>query len=414
MDKIFNGAKALEYAKAISYPRLVGTAGEKKARAFLQAGLEQMGYAVESRPFTFWPALPLTIVKSVVAVCLASLGILFILEPSWPRLAGYGGLAVGALAMWTAWMYSVFSAHPEIDYSMRMPLISALAPGLSRPWESANILARKKDAKAGSRTRVVFLAHTDTKSQNISIVMRIISVSLMYLGLFGIVIRFALDIFFPLLPLTDHWQAVAAILYLMTLAGGIGVISLRVENESPGSTDNAGSVGVLMHLAEVLASHPIADGIDVRFVLTGAEELGLAGGYAYAHSEAASLWADALHINLDGVGGGGKLMASMETGLLTHYRKRYAKLMDLVTKAAKAAGMELKTLPIVVGGAADHFPLVQNGLAAVTLGQYSSKSWAVHTPADGPDLLNAESMESIGRILLEALKIAGQKADAGH
>ena len=104
-------------------------------------------------------------------------------------------------------------------------------------------------------------------------------------------------------------------------------------------------------------------------------------------------------------------MASMETGLLTRYRKRYSELLSLVKRAARSAGLELKTLPVVVGGAADHFPLVQRGLAAVTLGQYSGKSWAIHTAADGPDLLEAASMESVGRLLLEALKIVAEK---GH
>jgi len=418
MKREFDGKRALHHAEAISSPRLVDTPGETDARQFIRTTLERLGYSVTVRPFRFWPHFPMFFVKALVLFCMALLALLVLAEPAAPAASAAGALAVGALVVWGARKYADYAARIDRDPTSDLPLLRKIFPSVAQRLESANVEAWRTEENRDDDVdfRLTFMAHYDSKSQNLRLSVRVISVALMYAAVAGLVIRLGLDLLVPSLALSGPARAVTWILFAVALAASAGVVALRTANRSPGALDNAGSVGVLLHLAEVLSENPPLDGLRIRFVFTGAEELGLAGAYFHVRDlpSGGAASSSGLHVNLDGVGGGGRLFATMETGLFSGNAGRFPQAIERVRRAASAAGMEIKTLGHVVGGAADHFPLAQKKIPAVTLGQYSRKSWRIHTSQDVPELLDSNELESVGRLLLELIDASTADGEGTH
>ena len=404
MPPDFDGQRALLHARAISYPRMVGSAGEARAREYIRSTLAGLGYDAKVEPFRFFPSFPMTFAKGVAAASLAGLALALVFEPIHPRFAALIALFTGFIAVRGSRRFAAYSERPDLDHSAKWWLRS-LFPRAGLRAESANVTS----ATPGDAEReVVLLAHYDTKSQNISIVTRIACVAALTLGIFVVAGRVALDLIAPSLAESGAARGVTLAVYLLALAGGIGVLSLRVSDRSPGALDNAGSVGVLLHLAELFAQSAPPAGWRIRFVLTGAEELGLAGANAFALALDREPAARRVHLNLDGVGGGGRLYCTMETALFSGNASRYPGTIALATGAANDIGAPIRVLRRVIGGAADHFPLVQRGFPALTIGQYSRASWTVHTDRDRPELLSAAALAEAGRLVLRMIERAAE------
>jgi hypothetical protein len=397
----FDGGKALAYAREIAVPRLVGTDGEARARGTIRGRLAEFGYDARIERFRFFPAFPMFYAKAVSAAALAGLAIAVALEPGAPRLSALIAVATCLVALRGGKRYAEYAAHPDVDHAARRPWLARLFPRLGIAAESANVVATT-GGDAGRE--FVVLAHYDSKSQNIAITTRIACVAGLYLGIVALAARLGADLIAPALAASPvaRWTALA--LYAVALVGGVGVLSLRVTDDSPGALDNAGSVGVVLHLAEILAREAPPKGVRVRFLLTGAEELGLAGAGAHALALDPADAPRLLHVNLDGVGGGGRLYCTMETALFSGNARKFPEVIGLATRAAEAMGSKIRVLKRVIGGAADHFPLVSRGFRALTIGHYSRASRTVHTAADRPELLDADSLAEAGGLVRRVLR----------
>ena len=58
------------------------------------------------------------------------------------------------------------------------------------------------------------------------------------------------------------------------------------QNRSPGTVDNASGVGVLLNLARCLVVKPPTNKVRITFLLSGAEECGMAGALRYIQRHA--------------------------------------------------------------------------------------------------------------------------------
>ena len=79
---------------------------------------------------------------------------------------------------------------------------------------------------------------------------------------------------------------VSTVLYLpiglLALAAAFPLLFLDVGNNSPGAIDNASSVGLVLHLAEVLAQRADwQDKLHLTILIPSAEEMTLMGSVAY-------------------------------------------------------------------------------------------------------------------------------------
>jgi len=242
------------------------------------------------------------------------------------------------------------------------------------------------------------VAHYDSKSQRMPLAARI---ALFMLAISAGLILVALTLL-----------KVSTVFYLpiglLALAAAVPLLFLDAGNNSPGAIDNASSVGLVLHLAEVLAQRADwQDKLHLTILIPSAEELTLMGSVAYvtAHEELLQN-RDRLGrlylLNFDGVG--------IDGDLYTVGRSRSAPTSDRISllRRVQNACAELD-LPLkrfgFVGALFDHIPFAQRGFDAISLIAIGRASRSVHTPADAIDRLHVRGFDQAGRV---ALHVIGQ------
>jgi aminopeptidase YwaD len=160
----------------------------------------------------------------------------------------------------------------------------------------------------------------------------------------------------------------------------------------PGANDNGSGSAVVLELAHELAQRsPSERPLTVRFVLFGAEELGLYGSRFYVSSLADADRAAILGtINLDMVGVGDAW--------------RFGGTEDLVQRALGAADeLGQRALPLrgALSGASDHASFLDAGIPAVFL--YRVEDPTYHTANDRAELVDPTALTQAGTIALDIL-----------
>ena len=406
--RTFDPEKALAWARALSFPRLVGTPGEIQGRDFIRRALGEIGLESRESPFRFYPALSFGILKFLIGVGLLLLVAQRILLSTTPRLGVLAGLAIPlvARALWRR--YRRASAEKLEDRRADYPLLGAFAANAGWQLRSANLIA-DLPVRGEIRRRVVLSGHTDTKSQNMSIVTRGICSILLAIGLYLLPLLLTPGVFWPGY-LTGALGTVWWVLWLLAVISALILLTMKVTNESPGAMDNAGSCALLLETARNLVAEP-PEGVAVRVLFTGGEELGLAGAYHYARTLVDEPhWRDAVHLNYEGVGGASKLLLATGSGPGKQTENEAERALQLAEAACRRAGHRARRLARLVGGEADHIPLLEAGLAAVTFMFSGKKGVNVHTAGDRPELLTAPDFDVAGQITLAAIEILEEEA----
>ncbi|MDQ2767453.1 MAG: M28 family metallopeptidase [Gemmatimonadota bacterium] len=253
-------------------PRPSGGEAERTAREYCAAVLRGVGFDVSERTFelsTFpgkW-GTPLFGV-GVAAVTIAA--------------AREGAMGSGARAL-------------------RILIAGAAVLAVSGRWLGTRGVLDLPFARARSSNLVAtrgapslwLVAHLDSKSQPIPIVVRALAImaSLIFFGVAaGVAVA---QLVVPMPPVV--WFALASIV----LVASLPVMASMVGTRSPGALDNASGVATVLRAAELLPRD-----IEIGVLLTGAEELGLAGARAWAREQnknSETFVAPSSAINVDGV-----------------------------------------------------------------------------------------------------------------
>jgi hypothetical protein len=206
--------------------------------------LAALGYQVESVRFA---AAPRRVMASVVAgaglgwTALALSPFLLIALPGWP-VALVGVAALGMVALVS---HGVAQGHLPIP----VPRV-----------EATNLVGRR-----GSPA-LWLVAHLDSKSQRVSLRVRVVGAVSAIFGSAALLAVLALRVMGPV-----HWGVVLGVVALLLVGGGI--LSLGVPgNLSPGAVDNASGV-----IAALVAAERLRHREDVGVLFTGAEEFGMEG-----------------------------------------------------------------------------------------------------------------------------------------
>lgn len=361
---------ARDAMRAVAKPRLTGSEGASEVDAELRGRLEGMGYEVRELAFSF-SALPgrwgMTILGSIALIGLA-LAALFV-AIGWPIVAL--GVLAGLLVL--------------------DGLLLLLAPWLIRklPWgrvEAANLLATRPNASP----RFLVVAHRDSKSQMVPILLRSaagVAIALVWLALVGLAV----------LGLTTD-IALGTIATVVGVVGGLAALPLVlswVGNDSPGALDNASGVVTLLGVAK-----RSTDDDEVGFLLTDAEELGLAG----ARAAARQIPPVEGIINVDGIDDRGTFRIMERHGF-----PRRGSAPHLATSLFTAAGVldlpvERNDLPL--GIQVDHIPFFDAKLPALTLmrGERSALM-RVHLKGDHAERTTGAGAADAAALVAAALRV---------
>jgi Zn-dependent M28 family amino/carboxypeptidase len=240
------------------------------------------------------------------------------------------------------------------------------------------------------------VAHYDSKSQRMPLVMRITLFMLAIIA--GLIL--------VVLTLLDVSTALYLPIGLLALAAALPLLFLNVENNSPGAIDNASSVGLVLHLAEVLAQRADwQDKLRLTILIPSAEEMTLMGSVAYVTAREAMLHEQDRNgglyvLNFDGIGIDGDLYYVGHSRRLQNDDR--INLLRRVQSACAGLDLPLKRFGFI-GALFDHIPFAQHGFDAISLITVGRASRSVHTPADSIDKLHVRGFDQAGRVALRVI-----------
>ena len=326
---------------------MCGSRGARDVESELRRRFGDLGYEIQELPFSF-SAFPGRYGPSLVGVLLAAVVLgagasLWFGQPEvslwWLGGGAVAGVALGLLA------------RPAIRW---LPI---------QRMHASNWLV----ARPGAVPAYVVVAHRDSKSQPSSLLLRAIAAAA---GPLSLITLTAVAIIETIRP---TW--ITAVLVLPAVAAGLGsglvLIFCYAANRSPGALDNASGLAALLALASRERSR------DVAFLVTDAEELGLAG----AAAACLCVPRHAAIINLDGLDDDGPfhIMDRRVGPPSADARSVVAALLD----AAEELGFRAAHRALPPGVLVDHIPFAAAGFAAVTIMRGSLTSLGrVHRPQD--------------------------------
>jgi hypothetical protein len=353
-------------------PRAAGSEAETRARAYCAERLRAAGFEVFEEPFEYsaFPGRWGTPVGGVVALALLA-------GAGAAGRAGDGAVAILILTLGAALLAGL---------ARWLARTGVLAFPLARR-RSVNLVAKRRGA-SNAEPRVWLLAHLDSKSQPVPILVRAAGITL--LGVVWIA-ELALAIMQAALGgggMAGAWLALIGV----AIVAAIPVIATTVGARSPGALDNATGV------ASVLAAAEEARGTHFGVCLTSAEELGLAGARSWVRGRPRGT--PAVGINCDSVDHRG-MITCMYSG------SRPDALVASALAAGKRAGVPIRAHRLLPGVLTDGVALADAGWDVVTLSKGGARTLArIHTVLDRPDRLTGTGMDEVARVIVEMLEPA--------
>jgi hypothetical protein len=333
-------------------PRPAGGAAEARARARCAEHLAQHGFTVTDTAFGYSAA------------------------PGRFATPGFGILWIVAIAVG-----GHFGAH---GYPRAAALLLVLfgcgvlfgARGLVREGVTSLPLARASGlnlvATRGIAPRVWLVAHLDSKSQPIPILVRALAIT-------GCSLTWTVAVVVGLVGWTAPWAWVTVV----GIAAGLPVVASWVGRASPGALDNASGVATVM-----LAAGRVPPHVPLGVVLTSAEELGLAGARAFFRALPPP--SEGVVLNCDGIDDSGYLTI-MHSGVA-----RPERVIRVFGDAARPA-------PLPPGVLVDAVACSEEGWEAVTLSRGTARTWArIHSVRDTADRLTGAGIDSTATVLAAA------------
>jgi hypothetical protein len=359
------GSMLIELARA---PRFAGSSEESEARQLCKAELERAGFECRELPFEYseWPGRwgpPIAAVFQAFTILAVA------------HMAVHHG-ALSALAVGAVMLIALLFASTDVKrrWIARFPLERA---------RSTNLEARRGEP------RVWLVAHLDSKSQTVPILIRIASSVVLAIVMVLSLIVLLLSLVGVNFP-TMTWHAIA----LVAVLGALPSMFCFVQNRSNGAVDNASGV-----VAALLASQSDVAPRDLGVVITSGEELGLAGARAWALSalpfsvKELSSKPEVSILNCDTVDEAGQWRC-MYTGA------RPARIMAAAETIAGALGVRVSVGRLIPGILADSMVFADRGVKAVTVARGTLKTLArIHTRRDNSNTLTGNGAAEASAIL---------------
>ena len=387
MDTHFTyaAARAYKHITQLAIPRLVDSTGESEAQDYIVEQFTALGFDVswESFSFTKFPAEVLPRIISVLFVPI-------VLSVPW----------IGdrfPILVCLACLLSLFIAVFFTQWQKRFEGLYDVGKRLC----TENIIATNGRKRDGNTPVLLFVAHYDSKSQTLPIAVRAVSYGIAIIGLVALTVVGVIKVG------TGVWLPN----YIVWFVAGITVFCLLLlqvnltENRSPGAFDNASGVGTMLEVARVVMA--LDEEKPITFLATGAEEYGMCGALRYIQAHADEYDRENTYvINLDGLGVGNGVNIVTRYGVPPVRTTR--RLAALFRASGESLGIPVSERYLPIGVGLDSIPIASRGFETVTLMARGVGSVAlkVHSKQDQSELLNEESLQRIGELIVDVIKRA--------
>ncbi len=395
----------LPLVERFAFPRFPGTPGERRAADRVALDFAAAGLHVTREPFHASPRA-MGRIRALVSVLAAAF--VFTLgagAPHYPIAAALAGAAFFALVVrssrWPQFLERLFDAAPSLESENVVGRARPAAPSLQAS-RTAGDPAAAPPPPAPPPPRIVLLAHLDSKSSRDP---TFVSVAFLFVA-----IAIA-SILFLRAALAAAGLATSPPLVLTLPLAGFAVFALGRAlvnpsgDESPGAMDNASGLALLVDAAWTLPRDPALAGVNLEFVATGAEEIGLAGAMRWIQAHAGELDPDGtLFVNVDSVGVGRGILALDVNGRAPGGRR----VRELLRDAAATEGVSVRVLPGLPGVGVDTMPIAARGFATVTLlGRVlGGASRRIHSERDTIDALGEGGLDDARRVVRGVVRAA--------
>ena len=362
---------AADHLRALAArPRPAGSEAAASARAYCGDALRALGFSVRESAFEY---------SALVGAYGTPLG-------------GLAALAVMAGAWWTS-----RRGQPTLAIALLLlsvPALVAAGTWLARRGVLSLPLMRRRgmnlEAVRSTQPRLWLVAHIDSKSQPVPLLVRAAGIVLLGLAFIGAVIVAVMQLWNGSVTASaTGWRWVMG----TALIGAIPVMASLVGRRSPGAIDNATGVATVLTAASLLHKSTA-----VGVLITDAEELGLAGARAWCAGRPPGV-----ALNCDGVDDAGTLT-------LMWTRPRAQRLEQAVRDAASAERAALRIIPLIPGVLVDGVAFADAGWETVTMSHGSLDTLRkIHTARDAMDGLRGEGAAAAARVLARAAtELAGE------
>lgn len=381
----YDAKLAYYHITQLAFPRLVGSVGESEAQDYIVEQFTALGLDVSWEPFSFtkFPAEVLPRILSALFVPV----VLFVpwFGERFPLLLCLACL----LSLATAMFFTQWQNRLEGLYDV------------GRKYRTENIIAKNGAKQNGNTPAFLFVAHYDSKSQVLPIAVRAISYGIAIIGLLVLTTLMLIKLFTLVwLPNYIVW-GVAGITSFCLLILQINL----TRNYSPGGFDNASGVGVMLEVARVVMARD--EKIPITFLATGAEEYGMCGALRYVQAHADEYDRENTYvINLDGLGVGNGVNLVTRYGLPPTRTTRT--LSDLFRASGESLGIQVSDRYLPIGVGLDSIPIASRGFEVLTLtaGAVGSVALKIHSKQDRSELLNEESLQQVGELVVDVIERA--------
>ena len=384
-NRAYDAERAFYHITQLAVPRLVGSAGEAETQDYIVQQFTELGLDVSWEPFAFtkFPA-------EVLPRILSALFVLIVLSVPW----------FGERFPIPVCFACVLSLTITLFFTQWQKRLEGLYD-VGRRHRTENIVATNNVNRDNNTPTFLFVAHYDSKSQVLPIAVRVVAYGITIVGLIVLTIVMLVKVIALIwLPHYIVW-GIAGITSFCLLLLQINV----TENRSPGGFDNASGVGVMLEVARVMMARD--EKKSVTFLATGAEEYGMCGALRYIQAHADEYDRENTYvINLDGLGVGNGV------NLITRYgippTRTTRTLRNLFRTSSEVLGIRVSERYLPIGVGLDSIPIASRGFETVTLTARGVGGVAlkIHSKQDRSELLNAESLQQVGELIVDVIECA--------
>jgi hypothetical protein len=381
----YDAKRAYHHIRQLAFPRLVGSAGEANARAYIDEQFTALGMEVSREVFSFtkFPA-------EVLPRILCGLFVPVVLSVPWlgerfPIPVCFACLFSLCIAMFFTQWQKRFEGLYDVG----------------RKHYSENIVATNGVKQDGNTAVLLFVAHYDSKSQVLPIAVRAVAYGIAIVGLIGLTVATVIKVF-TLVWLPDYivWSVAGITVFCLLLLQ----INLT-QNRSPGGFDNASGVGVMLEVARVVMAR--GEKQSISFLAAGAEEYGMCGALRYMQKHADEYSRNRTYIiNLDGLGVGSAVNVITRYGIPPVHTTRT--FVERFRTSGESLGITVLERYLPIGVGLDSIPIASHGFETVTLtaGDVGRVALKIHSKQDRCDLLNMESLQQVGELIVDVIESA--------